>query len=69
MKTRSSLLCVKSIITIVVVIGATVATFVYPEAMMDTFKSAVTMVITFYFAHQTDKSQTQTNTAYKEGKT
>lgn len=35
--------------------------------MMDTFKSAVTMVITFYFAHQTEKwNNTQTN---KEEKT
>lgn len=52
---RSSLLCVKSIITIIIVLGATVATFIYPEQMMDTFKSAVTMIITFYFAHQIDK--------------
>lgn len=52
---RNSLLCVKSIITIIIVLGATVATFIYPDQMMDTFKSAVTMIITFYFAHQIDK--------------
>lgn len=52
---RSSLLCVKSIITIIIVIAATVFTFIFPDQLMDTFKSAVTMIITFYFAHQTDK--------------
>lgn len=52
---RSSLLCVKSIITIIIVLAAAVLTFIFPEQMMDTFKSAVTMIITFYFAHQVDK--------------
>lgn len=52
---RNSLLCVKSIITIIIVLAAAVLTFIFPEQMMDTFKSAVTMIITFYFAHQTDK--------------
>lgn len=51
-----NLLCVKSIITIIIVIAASVLTFIFPEQMMDTFKSAVTMIITFYFAHQTDKT-------------
>lgn len=55
------LLCVKSIITIVIVLGATIATFIYPAQMMDTFKSAVTMIITFYFAHQIDKKGESTN--------
>lgn len=54
-KPRSSLLCVKSIITIIIVLGATIATFIYPDLMMDTFKAAVTMIITFYFAHQSEK--------------
>lgn len=59
---RSSLLCVKSIITIVIVLGATIATFIYPESMMDTFKAAVTMIVTFYFAHQVDKANTKGDT-------
>lgn len=58
---RSSLLCVKSIITIIIVIAAAVLTFIFPDQMMDTFKSAVTMIITFYFAHQTDKKGETTN--------
>jgi len=58
---RNSLLCVKSIITIIIVVAASVLTFIFPEQMMDTFKSAVTMIITFYFAHQADKKGETTN--------
>lgn len=61
-KPRSSLLCVKSIITIIIVLGATIATFIYPDLMMDTFKAAVTMIITFYFAHQSEKFKSTNNT-------
>lgn len=62
---RNSLLCVKSVITIIIVLGATVATFIYPAQMMDTFKSAVTMIITFYFAHQIDKKGENLNNGSK----
>lgn len=52
---KSPLLCVKSIITIIIVLAASILTFIYPDIMMDSFKSALVMVVTFYFAHQTDK--------------
>lgn len=50
-----SLLCVKSIITILVIGALVVLSFLYPDDYMETMKSSVTMVVTFYFAHQTDK--------------
>ena len=51
-----SLLCVKSIVTIIVTIALCVLTFLYPEEFMETFKTAVTMVVTFYFSHQSNKN-------------
>ena len=53
----SNLLCVKSIMTIILSLGLCVFTYLYPEQMLDTFKSCVTMVVTFYFTHQLDKSR------------
>lgn len=51
-----SLLCVKSIVTIIVTIALCVLTFLYPKEFMETFKTAVTMVVTFYFSHQSNKN-------------
>lgn len=51
-----SLLCVKSIVTIIVTIALCVLTFLYPDEFMETFKTAVTMVVTFYFSHQSNKN-------------
>lgn len=50
------LLCVKSIMTIVLSIGLVYLTITNPETFGDTFKSCVTMVVTFYFTHQVNKS-------------
>ena len=55
----SNLLCVKSIMTIILSIGLCVFTYLYPDEMLDTFKSCVTMVVTFYFTHQMDKSRAE----------
>lgn len=51
-----SLLCVKSIVTIIVTIALCVLTFLYPDDFTETFKTAVTMVVTFYFSHQSNKN-------------
>lgn len=51
-----NLLCVKSIITIILTLAFSVLTFMEPEIYSDTMKTAVTSVITFYFAHQITKS-------------
>lgn len=51
-----SILCVKSITTIIITIALCVFTFMYPDMLMDTFKSVVTMIVTFYFAHQKEKN-------------
>lgn len=53
----SNLLCVKSIMTIILSLGLCVFTYLYPEQMLDTFKSCVTMVVTFYFTNQIEKSR------------
>lgn len=55
----SSLICVKSIMTIILSIGLCVFTYLYPGEMLDTFKSCVTMVVTFYFTHQIDKARAE----------
>lgn len=55
----SNLLCVKSIMTIILSIGLCVFTYLYPDEMLDTFKSCVTMVVTFYFTHQLDKTRAE----------
>lgn len=51
-----NLLCVKSIITIILCIAFSVLCFMYPESYGETMKNVITMVITFYFAHQIGKS-------------
>lgn len=55
MKSFQNLLCVKSVITILLIGSLVVLSFVYPESYVETLKSCVTMVVTFYFAHQSDK--------------
>lgn len=55
MNKRNNLMCVKSIITILLVSALVVQSFVYPDAYAETFRNAVTMVVTFYFVHQNDK--------------
>lgn len=52
---HKNLLCVKSIITIMLCAALVVCTFLFPELYVDTFKNAVTMIITFYFVHQDNK--------------
>lgn len=53
------LLCVKSIMTIVLSVGLVYLTITNPETFGDTFKSCVTMVVTFYFTHQINKTTEQ----------
>ena len=45
--------------TIILSIGLCVFTYLYPGEMLDTFKSCVTMVVTFYFTHQIDKARAE----------
>lgn len=52
---KSSLMCVKSIMTILLTIALIYLTIKYPNVYQDTFKSCVTMVVTFYFSHQISK--------------
>lgn len=61
----TNLLCVKSIITIVISIAFSILCFLYPDDYTDTMKMIIVSVITFYFSHQTDKS----NAKNKEGET
>lgn len=51
-----SLVCVKSLMTIVLIVALVVLAFRCPSEYAETLKSSVTMVVTFYFAHQNDKS-------------
>lgn len=52
-----NLMCVKSVITILLISSLVVLSFLYPTEYAETLKSSVTMVVTFYFAHQSDKQQ------------
>lgn len=45
--------------TIVLTLCLVYLTISYPETYADTFKSCVTMVVTFYFAHQNNKELKQ----------
>lgn len=56
-----NLLCVKSIMTVILCIALVYLTIVYPEQYSDTFKSCVTMVVTFYFNYQQTKKQLERN--------
>lgn len=48
-------MCVKSVMTILLTIALIYLTIKYPDVYQDTFKSCVTMVVTFYFSHQINK--------------
>lgn len=52
-----NLMCVKSIVTVILTAALVVAVFLYPATYEETFKNAVTMVVTFYFAHQSEKRE------------
>lgn len=52
-----NLMCVKSILTLVLSAGFTALCFLYPEQYMDTMKTVIVAVITFYFSHQIDKNK------------
>lgn len=57
LKNFQNFMCVKSVITILLISSLVVLSFLYPYEYAETLKSCVTMVVTFYFAHQTDKQQ------------
>lgn len=52
-----NLACVKSIVTMVLTVALVIAVFMFPSTYEETFKNAVTMVVTFYFAHQSEKKE------------
>ncbi len=58
---RNSLLCVKSIMTIILTVALVIFTFRYPKDFIDTFKTCVVMVVTWYFSHQTNKKGNEDN--------
>lgn len=45
----------KSIITVLLIGALVILSFLYPDEYNETLKSSVTMVVTFYFAHQQNK--------------
>lgn len=51
-----NLLCVKSIITVALILALCVLCFIYPDQYSETLRNCVTMVVTFYFAHQQEKA-------------
>ena len=57
MKKYNNLLCVKSIITIILCLGFTALSFIYPTTYEETMKTVVTSVVTFYFVHQIEKTK------------
>ncbi len=52
---KTGFACVKSVMTILLTIALIYLTIKYPDVYQDTFKSCVTMVVTFYFSHQISK--------------
>lgn len=58
---NKNLLCVKSILTIIVSISFCILCFIYPDTYVDTMKTIIPVVITFYFSHQIGKSQYENN--------
>lgn len=54
---KNGLLCVKSIATLILVVGLVALTILETETFADVFKTCITSVITFYFVHQTDKNK------------
>lgn len=63
-----NLLCVKSIVTVILTGALVVAVFMFPDTYEETFKSCITMVVTFYFAHQSDKMMYERKKLEKEEK-
>lgn len=61
------LLCVKSIMTIILSVALVILTIKNPDNFSDTFKSCVTMVVTFYFAHQSEKAEKKKEADKDEG--
>ena len=43
--------------TILITIALIILAFKYPDLYNETFKSAVTMIVTFYFSHQIEKGR------------
>ena len=41
--------------TILITVALVILTFLYPDIYEETFKSSVTMIVTFYFSHQIEK--------------
>ena len=56
---RTSLLCVKSIMTIALTVMLCVMTYMYPDQYSETFKNCIVMIVTVYCAHQTAKEVAQ----------
>lgn len=50
-----NLMCVKSIITILLVLAVVCLAFIFPEQYSETMRNCCTMVVTFYFSHQQNK--------------
>lgn len=53
---KKDFLCVKSIATLLLVVGLIVLTILYTDVYADVFKTCITSVITFYFVHQNEKA-------------
>lgn len=56
-----SLLCVKSVMTIMLTAMLCVMVYMRPDDYGDVFKNIVVMVATFYFSHQLSKSSRSDN--------
>ena len=54
---KNGLLCVKSIATLILVVGLVALTILETEIFADVFKTCITSVITFYFVHQNEKNK------------
>lgn len=60
-KAVKSMLCVKSIMTIIFSVMLCVMTYLYPDDYGDVFKNIAVMVATFYFSHQMEKGKSNGN--------
>lgn len=65
MRNFQNLMCVKSVITILLISSLVALSFLYPREYAETLKSCVTMVVTFYFTHQSDKRKEDENAENK----
>lgn len=55
MKFVHNLLCVKSIITVVLIVTLATLAFMNPDEYKATIENLTYIVVTFYFSHQTNK--------------